>query len=235
MGLIPIEPRSVTKTLVWKGLTRLRNLGIIPRASRKARSQTANRMTTPGRSVNHRAVASASFSVEATLFTDTVFEVAAAIDAAVSAGRAEGPGTETDRAARLFMLLPRPLVRLLLWTLRALDYHGLMPRVLHRASPFHTSAFVTDLGSLGIRPIYHHLYEFGTTSVFLAFGHKERRLALGEDGKVAERKVVGLKAVNDERICDGHYYASAFKLFLGLFRHLEPLGVAPGTVIEDVE
>jgi len=167
--------------------------------------------------------------------TDTVFEVAAAIDAAVAAGRAEGPGTETDRAARLFMLLPRPLVRLLLWTLRALDYHGLMPRALHRASPFHTSAFVTDLGSLGIRPIYHHLYEFGTTSVFLAFGHKERRLALGEDGKVAERKVVGLKAVNDERICDGHYYASAFKLFLGLFRHPERLEVAPGTVIEDVE
>jgi hypothetical protein len=166
--------------------------------------------------------------------TDTVFEVAAAIDAAVSAGRAEGPGTETDRAARLFMLLPRPLVRLLLWTLRALDYHGLMPRVLHRASPFHTSAFVTDLGSLGIRPIYHHLYEFGTTSVFLAFGHKERRLALGEDGKVVERKVVSLKAVNDERICDGHYYASAFKLFLGLFRHPERLEVAPETVIEDV-
>jgi DNA-binding HxlR family transcriptional regulator len=167
--------------------------------------------------------------------SDTVFEVAAAIDAAVAGGKAGGPGTDTDRTARLFMRLPRFLVRLLLWALRALDYHGLMPRALHRASPFHVSAFVTDLGSLGIRPIYHHLYEFGTTSVFLAFGHKERRLALGEDGRLVARRVVGLKVVNDERICDGHYYASAFKHFLGLFRHPERLEVPPEAVIEDVE
>jgi hypothetical protein len=167
--------------------------------------------------------------------TDTVFEVAAAIDAAVAAGKAGGPGTETDRTARLFMRLPRPLVRLLLWALRVLDYRGLLPRAIHRASPFHTSAFVTDLGSLGIRPIYHHLYEFGTTSVFLAFGHKERALVPGDDGKVTERKVVGLKVVNDERICDGHTYASAFKHFLGLFRHPERLEVPPAKVVEDVE
>jgi len=86
MGLIPIEPRSVTKTLVWKGLTRLRNLGISPRASRKPRSQTANRMTTPGRSVNHRAVASASFSVEATLFTDTAASTSFATSNTVAVG-----------------------------------------------------------------------------------------------------------------------------------------------------
>ena len=166
--------------------------------------------------------------------SDTVFEVAAAIDAAVATGKVEGPGTETDRTARLFMRLPRPFLRLLLWTLRALDYHGWLPRAIHRASPFHVSAFVTDLGSLGIGPIYHHLYEFGTTSVFLAFGKKERRLALGEDGQPVERKVVGLKVVNDERICDGHYYAGAFKQFLGLLRHPERLERPPEAVVEDV-
>lgn len=167
--------------------------------------------------------------------TDTVFEVAAAIDAAVEAGKAVGEATEADRTARLFMKIPRPLLRLLMWTLRALDYHGLLPRALHRASPFHVSAFVTDLGSLGIGPIYHHLYEFGTTSVFLAFGKKERRLALDESGQVAERKVVGLKIVNDERICDGHYYAGAFKHFLGLLRHPERLERPPEAVVEDVD
>jgi hypothetical protein len=165
--------------------------------------------------------------------TDTVFEVAEAIDAAVAANRAPGSGNEADRAARLFMLCPRFLVRSLLWLLRFLDYYGALPRAIHRASPFHTSVFVTDLGSLGIRPIYHHLYEFGTTSVFIAFGAKERELVLGEDGKVGERKVVGIKVVNDERICDGHYYAAGFKHFLGLFRHPERLERPPDAVVED--
>jgi hypothetical protein len=165
--------------------------------------------------------------------TDTVFEVAAAIDATVAENREPGAGNTTDRTARLFMLCPRFLVRFLLWLLRVLDYYGALPRAIHRASPFHTSVFVTDLGSLGIGPIYHHLYEFGTTSVFVAFGARERELALDAEGRVVERKVVGIKVVNDERICDGHYYATAFRHFLGLLRHPERLEVPPEAVVED--
>jgi hypothetical protein len=165
--------------------------------------------------------------------TDTVFEVAGAIDAAVAANRSAGSASEADRAARLFMLCPRFLLRFLLWLVRFLDYYGALPRAIHRASPFHTSVFVTDLGSLGIGPIYHHLYEFGTTSVFIAFGAKERELVMGDDGAVVERKVVGIKVVNDERICDGHYYAAGFKHFLSFFRHPERLERPPDSVVED--
>jgi len=166
---------------------------------------------------------------------DTVYDVAATIDAAVSRNRAPEERNETDRTARLLMRCPRTLLRLVVWLLRALDFHGWLPRALHRASPFHTSAFVTDLGSLGVKPIYHHLYDFGTTSVFLAFGVKERERFIGADGKVAQRKTVGLKVVNDERICDGHYYASAFKCLLGFFEHPERLEHPPAAVVEDVE
>ena len=52
--------------------------------------------------------------------------------------------------------------------------------------------------------------------------------------RLVERKSVGLKVVNDERICDGHYYASAFKLLLGLLRHPERLEVPPEAIVEDV-
>jgi len=165
----------------------------------------------------------------------TVYEVAAAIDAAVAANRKVEESNEADRTARLFMRMPGVVVRTLVWLLRVLDWYGWLPRAIHRASPFHTSAFVTDLGSLGIRPIYHHLYDFGTTSVFLAFGAKERERVLDEDGKVVERKYVGLKVVNDERICDGHYYAAAFKLFGRYFRRPGLLEVPPERVVEDVE
>jgi len=167
--------------------------------------------------------------------TVTVFDVAAAIDEVVAANRAEHSRNETDRTARLFMLCPGLVVRVLVWLLRTLDYVGLMPDSIRRASPFHTSVFITDIGSLGIKPIYHHLYEFGTTSIFIAFGAKEEERVLDEAGQVQVRRAVGLKIVNDERICDGHYYASAFKYMLKLLLHPERLEVPPERVVEDVD
>jgi len=167
--------------------------------------------------------------------TATVFEVAEAIDAAVVANRSAETHNQADRAARLFMLCPGLVVRVLLWAVRTLDYMGLMPDFIRRASPFHTSVFVTDIGSLGVKPIYHHLYEFGTTSIFVAFGAKEEERVLDEAGRVVLRRSVGLKIVNDERICDGHYYASAFKYMLKLLRHPERLEVPPERVVEDVD
>ncbi len=165
----------------------------------------------------------------------TVHEVAAALDAAIARAKSPEAATEADRTARLLMLLPGFALRLAIALLRWLDAFGWMPRAVHRASPFHTSVFVTDLGSLGIKPIYHHLYEFGTTSLFVAFGAKERERVVGEDGRVEERKLVGLKVVNDERICDGHYYASAFRHLLALLRHPQRLERPPAAVAEDVD
>ena len=166
--------------------------------------------------------------------TDTIFDVAAIINSAVEANKKAEASNDTDKTARLFMLCPGFLVRALVWTLRSLDFHGLMPKAIHRASPFHASAFLTDLGSLGIGPIYHHLYDFGTTSFFIAFGGKERAYEMDSTGKLVERKYISIKVVNDERICDGHYYASSFRYMLGLFKNPEELERPPEKVYEDV-
>jgi hypothetical protein len=109
-----------------------------------------------------------------------------------------------------------------------------MPKVIHRASPFHTSAFVTDLGSLGIKPIFHHIYDFGTTSIFLAFGKKEHSREIDAAGQVVERKYIGLKVVNDERICDGHYFAGAFKILAPFLKDPRKLETPPARIVEDV-
>ena len=132
------------------------------------------------------------------------------------------------------MLAPGFLVRFLLWLVRALDHHGKLPKALYRASPFHASAFVTDLGSVGIKPIYHHIFDFGTVSLFLAFGGKERAQETDKEGGVADRKFISLKIVNDERICDGHYYASAFKYMRSLMKDPAQLERPPETFMEDV-
>jgi hypothetical protein len=164
----------------------------------------------------------------------TVEEVAAILDAAVSQARATPAAGATDRLAKVLAALPDLVLGLAMALIRFLDRHGALPAAIHRASPFHASAFVTDLGSLGIGPIYHHLYEFGTVSLFLAFGRKEREHAVDAAGRIVRRHWISVKVVNDERICDGHAYASAFKFMLGLFRHPERLERPPNQVMEDV-
>jgi hypothetical protein len=167
--------------------------------------------------------------------TDTVFDVAARINAAVGANKDSTASNATDTMARLFMLVPRFLVRFLLFMVRVLDYHGKLPKALHRASPFHTSVFVTDMGSLGISPIYHHLYDLGTTTIFVAFGGKERRYEMDREGKPVRQRYIGLKVVGDERICDGHYFASSFKYIAALLKHPQELETPPAAVMEDVD
>ena len=166
---------------------------------------------------------------------DTIFDVAEKVNRAIEENKESETKNETDKTAKLFMLLPRFLLRGLMAALRLFDYYGLLPRAIHQASPFHTSAFITDLGSLGIKPIYHHIYDFGTTSLFLAFGKKEKELFMAQDGTIQTRKYIPIKVVNDERICDGHYYAAAFKYIRSLFQRPETLETAPGTVVADIE
>ena len=60
-------------------------------------------------------------------------------------------------------LIPSVVLKFVVWLLKLLDYFGLLPKFLLELSPFHGSLFFTSMGSLGIPPIYHHLYDFGTS------------------------------------------------------------------------
>ena len=95
--------------------------------------------------------------------------------------------------------------------LKFLDNRGHMPKSIIELSPFHSSIFVTDLGSLGIKPIYHHIYNFGTNSMFLAFGTRDKEQIIEEDLSLSKQQSMVLKIVADERIVDGYYFANALK------------------------
>jgi len=167
--------------------------------------------------------------------TDTITDVARTINAAVGENKSADAFNDTDSTARLFMLAPGFLVRFLLWLVRALDFHGKLPKALNKVSPFHTSVFVTDLGSLGIKSIYHHIYDLGTTSIFAAFGEKEVVREPDRDGRTVARRYIGMKVVGDERICDGHYFAMSFRYMASLFKDPSVLERPPEAVIEDVD
>ena len=119
--------------------------------------------------------------------------------------------------------------------LKFLDYFGLLPRFLLELSPFHGSLFFTSMGSLGIPPIYHHLYDFGNLPVFGAFGMKRKANEVLEDGTVVQRKYIDVKFVMDERIVDGYYYATFFKHYRNILRHPEILDLPPEEVVRYID
>jgi len=132
-------------------------------------------------------------------------------------------------------LIPSVVLKFVVWLLKLLDYFGLLPQFLTELSPFHGSLFFTSMGSLGIPPIYHHLYDFGNLPCFGAFGCKRRAMEVQEDGTVVQRKYVDMKFVLDERIVDGFYYATFFKYYRRLLAHPEVLDNPPETIEKDID
>lgn len=159
---------------------------------------------------------------------DTIFDVFEKVSFEVQNNKDEKVKNSVDHMTRLFMICPGFIVKFAIGFLEALDNRGLMPKVLNHLSPLHTSVFVTNVASLGIQPIYHHLYEIGTTSIFIAFGTKQRF-------EGSEGKYIPLKIVADERIADGYAFASAFKMFKSIFKHPERLDHKPEHVVFDIE
>ena len=91
------------------------------------------------------------------------------------------------------------------------------------------------MGSLGIQPIYHHLYNFGNVPVFISFGAKRKAYEISRTGEVLKTLYVDIAVVTDERICDGFYFASAFRKLSYYFKHPEVLEQPPKEVIEDIK
>ena len=139
-----------------------------------------------------------------------------------------------DNLIGLLNLIPGVVLKFTVWLLKLLDYFGLLPKFLVELSPFHGSFFFTSMGSLGIRPIYHHLYDFGNLPVFGAFGCKRKAMEVQEDGTLVQRKYLDVKFVLDERIVDGFYYATFFKYFRRLMARPEQLDNPPEVVEKDI-
>lgn len=142
---------------------------------------------------------------------DTILTIAEQEQKIVAENKVANQKNSTDRLAKIITSLPNWLVKFAVWTITKLDNYNMLPKSIIEASPFHTSIFLTNLGSVGIDSIYHHIYNFGTTSGFLAMGGRKERIKDYKTGQT--EKYMTFRFVMDERICDGYYYAKAFQVF----------------------
>lgn len=168
--------------------------------------------------------------------TDTVYDVYDKFNKAVMDNKGdEAEANDTEKFAKILNYIPRFLLRFVIWFIKTLDYYGMLPKAIIDLSPFHGSMIITSLGSLGIRPIYHHIYDFGNLPVFVAYGAKQHGVKMDDDGVVRKYRYIEMKVTTDERICDGYYYASAFKMMKKIFENPKVLENPPEQVIEDID
>lgn len=145
--------------------------------------------------------------------TETILEINEMINEAIAKEQNKSKEkNSTDKLAGAIMSIPGFLIRFVVNFLIFLDKRNALPKAVIEASPFHTTFFITNMKSLGINPIYHHVYEFGTTGIFFALGKEKKVPIVDEDDNIVISKRAGLNVVTDERFCDGLYFARAFRL-----------------------
>ncbi len=140
----------------------------------------------------------------------------------------------TDKLARIITYTPNIVIAMLVGLIKLLDKHGLLPGAIINLSPFHTSAFITNLKSIKGPSIYHHLYDFGTTGLFFAMG-KESLVPVVEGGEIVVGKRLPLQIVTDERFCDGFYFVSALKALRGILGDPSKIKTPLKSLVEDVK
>lgn len=122
-------------------------------------------------------------------------------------GYADESTSVMDKFNKIPKWISRPAVSLVC----KLEKIGKIPKALVETDPYHSSIVLANLGSIGLPNGYHHLTNWGTTSMFLLIG-TAGRIPFFEDEKVAFRDGVEIGFTVDERIADGYYFAKSIRM-----------------------
>lgn len=128
---------------------------------------------------------------------------------------------DDDKLIVALMKLPRFILRALFAFLRWMDFYFNMPRAFADVDPLRCSVYIANLGSIGIEAPFHHLFEWGSCSMFIAIGKIGYKPVALPDGTLTARKMVEVKVTLDERIADGFYFARSLELMESYLKNPE--------------
>ena len=164
---------------------------------------------------------------------DTIFDVNRRIEEYVEKNRTQAKDNKTEQLIRKLVAIPG-LLRFAVNLLKFMDRHNMLPKSIIDASPFHCSMVFTNLASIRTNHIYHHCYDFGTTSVVVAAGNS-REVPKRRSGEIVFDKCMPLGVCMDERICSGSYFAIAFRRMKQFLNDPSLLETPPDTIKPDPE
>ncbi len=154
--------------------------------------------------------------------TETIDDIHNAIYRQVSFCRSDEVDASTD-VMNTVQRLPGFVRKFVGWLVRFLDRHGWLPQSMIATDPYQCSVLLSNLGSIGLKAGYHHLANWGTTSVFCTIGKAQKAPFFREDGTVEMKESVEIGLTIDERIADGYYYSRTVQLLKKLLENPELL------------
>jgi hypothetical protein len=132
--------------------------------------------------------------------------------------------SDDESVIKYFLKMPKWFLKFAVGILKHLDKHGRYPKALREVDGLHVSAYVANLGSINIsNPPLHHLYEWGTTSVFVTIGKMHRKRLFNEQNVEQVKDTLELGITIDERIAEGFYFMKAIKMLQRFIEHPELL------------
>lgn len=133
------------------------------------------------------------------------------VNGRIGDGRRDAP-SRVKTELRFFFLLPIAVLRAAFRVVKALDRWNLLPAGFIEGDPLFASAFMANLGSVGVDHALHHLYDYGTVSLFIVVGKIGPQVFAADHGTVTTRPGLRAGFAFDERINDGHYCFAALEL-----------------------
>ena len=144
--------------------------------------------------------------------TDTIYDVSARVKDMVQKNRKAETSGFAVKLASAVLKIP------------------LLPKAFLDGLPFHTSMFITNNASIGLMRVYHHIYNFGDTSMFISMGTPQRGYTVDAGGNVVRKCTLPIGVTVDERVCGGAVYAKLFAVMKNCLRHPEQLETPPEKV-----
>lgn len=132
-------------------------------------------------------------------------------------------GGGSDASLRFLFSFPaflRPLVfRCAHW----LNRMNLLPRSMIEGDPMFAACIIANVGSLGLNAPFHHLYEWGTNSMFMAVGKAYPLACPHPEQQVAFRTMVDIHYTLDERTAFGTFSTEALDRLQHFLEHPQEL------------
>lgn len=161
---------------------------------------------------------------------ESIYDIKKMIDEEIAKSNVQKEPTKTDKVANNLLKLPHFILSPAMGFIKWLDKIGALSKGLLQASPFHTSCFVTSLKSIGMSTVLHHLYNFGTTGIFISMGKEKMEAVINKHDEVVPAKILKLGISIDERLCDGFYASKSLKLVINYMQNPELLTTRLETV-----
>ena len=153
---------------------------------------------------------------------DTLADVVKRVQKKLTVTRGDKKGKE-EKELDVIMSMPRWLIRFFVGAFKLLDYLGLVPKGMIKADPMYTSVFVANLGSIKLDAPFHHCFNWGTASVFVAIGKISKEPVVNDNGQIEVKNILTTNFSMDNRVTDGMYAAKAIQLFVDFVENPEEL------------